>query len=149
MFALGGSKPGSARKGATFSFIGPEVTVDGDIAATGRLHVDGNVNGDIACAVFSQGETGAVQGNVAANEVRIAGRVDGAVEAETLVLEATARVNGDISYGSLSIATGAQVEGRFRRLKSEEGGSRQARSEASPPPVRELFPPQETAEAAE
>ena len=153
MFGRGTRKPARGRNAATFSFIGPEVTVTGDVATTGQLHVDGAVAGDIACGSLSQGESGRVRGNVTAKEVRLAGVVDGAVEAETVALEPTARVTGDVLYGSLSIAAGAEVEGRFKRLRVGEGGSAEARAEAaagsSAPPVMQLFSEPQTAEAAE
>ena len=137
------------RGGATFSFIGPEVTVTGDIATSGQLHVDGKVTGDVRCGSLTQGESGEVRGNIFAEEARLAGLVDGAVEAGTLSLEPTARVTGDVLYGSLGIAAGAQIEGRFKRRRGESDGSAAARAEPSRP-VSELFPEaQDTAEAAE
>ena len=148
MFTRGERKPGAAR-GATFSFIGPEVTVIGDLATTGQLHIDGKVTGDVRCGTLSQGESGEVRGNIEAQEARLAGLVDGAVEAGTLMLEPSARVTGDVLYGSLSIAAGAQIEGRFKRRRGAEDGSAAARAEAVWP-VSELFPqPSATAEAAE
>ena len=141
---------------AEFSFIGPEVVVTGDIATEGRLHIDGKVIGDVRCGVLSQGETGSVAGNIVAGEAQLAGLVDGAVEAGTLALEASARVTGDILYESVSIARGAEVDGRFRRRRGDGGGSAAARAEASRAarsetvsPVAELFVATPEAEAAE
>ena len=42
--------------------------------------------------------------------------VNGTVAAKSLVIEATARINGDLSYDAVSVASGAQVEGRVKRL---------------------------------
>lgn len=147
MFMRGERKPGA--RGAAFSFIGPEVTVTGDIAAAGQLHIDGSVTGDVRCGSLSQGESGAIHGNLHAEEARIAGLVDGAVEAGTLLLEATARVTGDVVYGSLSIAAGAQIDGRFRRRRGGDDVSA-APGTGTVRPVSELFPEEPaTAEAAE
>jgi cytoskeletal protein CcmA (bactofilin family) len=125
--------------GKEMSFIGPEVTVTGDIASGGRLHIDGKVAGDVRCASLSQGESGAVQGNIAAGEARLAGLVDGAVEAETLVLEPSARVTGDILYESLSIAAGAQVDGRLKRRRGGQDGAAAARAVVRPVPAPDLL----------
>lgn len=152
MFLKGGkgaAAPG--RSGGTFSYIGGEVTVTGDIATEGELHVDGKVNGDIRCGSLTQGEGGEVRGNIGAGVARLAGLVDGAVDAGTLTLEASARVTGDILYESLSVAAGAEVEGRFKRRKGGADGSAVAKAEKAQPAPTPLFggedPP--AAEAAE
>jgi cytoskeletal protein CcmA (bactofilin family) len=157
MFSRGSRAPaGGHGRGATFSFIGAEVSVTGDIDTPGQLHVDGKVTGDIRCGSFSQGESGAVSGNIVAGEARLAGLIDGTVEAGILTLEPTARVTGDILYETLTIATGAQIEGRFKRRKGTDDGSKGAKlaaaaAKAAPAksePV-ELFATQPTIEAAE
>jgi cytoskeletal protein CcmA (bactofilin family) len=157
MFLRGGKAPG----GAEFSFIGPEVTVTGNIETEGRIHIDGRVVGDVRCGILSQGERGAVIGNIAAGEARLAGLVDGAVEAGGLALEGSARVTGDVLYESVSITRGAEVEGRFKRRKAPGDGSAGAKVEAAgagaekarPPQARsdlaELFPAAQQPEAAE
>jgi cytoskeletal protein CcmA (bactofilin family) len=124
-----GQKAAHAEDG-TFSFIGPEVTVTGDVETGGRLHIDGKVVGDIRCASLTQGETGIVHGNIIADDARLAGLVDGAVEAGALHLEASARITGDVLYESVGIATGAQVEGRFNRRRGANDGAVHARAEA-------------------
>jgi len=142
MFLKGG-KAGAEGAGAEFSFIGPEVVVTGNVETEGRLHVDGRIVGDVRCGILSQGETGAVVGNIVAGEARLAGLVDGAVEAGSLSLEGTAKVTGDILYESVGIARGAEVEGRLKRRRAARDGSAAARSEtaaaAGRPQVAELF----------
>jgi cytoskeletal protein CcmA (bactofilin family) len=138
LFSRDRQMPAAVGKGAKFSFIGPEVTVTGDIVTSGQLHVDGKVAGDIDCGVLSQGESGEVRGNIVAGEARLAGLIDGSVEAATLELERSARVTGDILYETLSIRGGAQVEGRFRLRKGAGDGSKPARPEtggAAPSPA--------------
>jgi cytoskeletal protein CcmA (bactofilin family) len=128
MFGRGRKAVGAEE--AKFSFIGPEVTVTGDIETSGRLHIDGKVTGDIRCAALTQGESGVVHGNITADDARLAGLVDGAVEAGALHLEASARVTGDVLYESVGIAAGAQVEGRFKRRRGANDGAVHARAEA-------------------
>jgi cytoskeletal protein CcmA (bactofilin family) len=153
---LRGAKAGAEGAGAEFSFIGPEVVVTGDIATAGRLHIDGRVVGDVRCGLLSQGESGAVVGNIVAGEARLAGLVDGAVEAGALSLEPTARVTGDLLYESVSIARGAEIEGRFKRRRAPADGSAAAKGEAAAGPGRAatsqvagLFAAPAEAEAAE
>ncbi len=128
MFMRG--KAATGAQGTKFSFIGPEVTVTGDIATPGQLHIDGNVTGDVRCGSLTQGETGVVRGNIVAGDARLAGLVDGAVEAGALSLEASARVTGDILYEAIGIAPGAQVEGRFKRRKGEGDAAPAVRAHA-------------------
>jgi cytoskeletal protein CcmA (bactofilin family) len=155
MFSRGSKAPVRGQgKSATFSFIGAEVSVTGDIATPGQLHIDGTVTGDVRCGSLTQGESGGVRGNIVAGEACLAGLVDGTVEAGTLTLEASARVTGDILYETLTIVTGAQIEGRFKRRTGAEDGSKGAKAAAAaappaqPEPV-ELFAAQRTVEAAE
>jgi cytoskeletal protein CcmA (bactofilin family) len=140
MFLKGGKVAGGpGQSGAAFSYIGSEVTVTGDIATESELHVDGRVIGDVRCGTLSQGRSGEVRGNIKAGEARLAGLVDGAVEAGILSLEASARVTGDVLYESLSVAAGAEVEGRFKRRRGGEDGAMAAKAEKPAPAPTPLF----------
>jgi len=99
--------------GSTFSVLGPDIAVNGDLAAKMDLHLDGRVNGDISCAALVQGETSEVTGTVVAESARVAGRIKGSISAGVLVILNTARIEGDVSYGTLTIEEGAQVNGKF------------------------------------
>jgi len=107
--------------GSTFSVIGPDIAISGNLAAKMDLHLDGRIDGDISCAALVQGETSEVTGTVTAASARVAGRVKGSIAADVLVVLATARIEGDVAYGSLTIEEGAQVDGKFsRRLPEAE-----------------------------
>ena len=105
-----------AQSGSTFSVIGSDVTIRGDIEATVDLHVDGTVVGDIACASLVQGEGSRVEGEVKAETARLSGEVVGRIEARDLVVLKSARISGDVSYETLTIEQGAAVDGRFAPL---------------------------------
>ena len=118
-----GSLPRPARSGAQgLSFIGPEVLVSGDLATDAQLHVDGRIDGNVRCQQFVQGAAGIVAGNIQADEARIAGTVEGQVNVRTLFVEASARIMGDIAYETISIAGGAQLEGRLARRAALDDG---------------------------
>ena len=99
--------------GSTFSVIGADVTIKGDISATADLHIDGTIEGDIACAALVQGEKSSIKGAVSAENARLAGKVSGSITARELVILRTAHVEGDVHYDALTIEQGAQVDGRF------------------------------------
>jgi len=99
--------------GSTFSVIGADVTITGNLSASADLHIDGTVLGDITCASLVQGEKSALNGAVVAESARLAGKVTGSITAKELVILKTARIEGDVHYDALTIEQGAQVDGRF------------------------------------
>jgi cytoskeletal protein CcmA (bactofilin family) len=120
MFGKSGKAERQAgRNGASLSFIGADASITGDLTAAGELHIDGKVSGDVRCAALVLGPSGEVRGNIKAEEARLAGLVDGGVEAGSLALDSSARITGDVLYDRLSIDAGAEVEGRFRRRRGE------------------------------
>jgi len=102
-----------ANGSSTFSVIGGDVTIRGDIAASADLHVDGNVIGDLTCASVVQGVGSNIEGAVTAESARLSGAVVGTIRARELVILKTARIDGDVHYDALTIEQGAQVNGRF------------------------------------
>ncbi|MEO1220032.1 MAG: polymer-forming cytoskeletal protein [Pseudomonadota bacterium] len=98
---------------STFSVIGSDVTIKGDVAASADLHVDGTIEGDIKCASIVQGESSKISGGITAETARMSGTVTGSITAKELVILKTARIDGDVHYDALTIEQGAQVDGRF------------------------------------
>ena len=105
---------GSAMSGGTFSVFGADVTIKGDVAASADLHIDGRVEGDIACAALVQGQSSEIVGAIRAESARLAGTVRGSISARELVILKTARIEGDVHYDALTIEQGAEVDGRFQ-----------------------------------
>ncbi len=132
-----------ARRSTSFSVIGPDMVVTGDISTSENLQVSGRVDGDIRCAELHQAAGSAIAGAIVADEVRLAGLVDGTVAASLVTIEASARVSGEICYSTLSIESGARVDGRLvhRDEQQEETTGRTS--------LAEIFPHEHTAEAAE
>ncbi len=99
--------------GSTFSVIGADVVIKGDISASADLHVDGTIEGDIKCASLVQGESSSISGAVTAESARLSGKVNGSITARDLVILKSAQIEGDVHYDALTIEQGAQVDGRF------------------------------------
>lgn len=135
MFGSGkkSSSRATAGRGGGLSFIGTDIVVSGNVTGTGQLHIDGRVDGDVQCETLIQGEGGTIAGHIACDSVHLAGLVDGTVKARVVTLEPTARVTGDLSYETLSIAAGAAIEGRLTR---KEAGSAAAVPAEEKPPVQ-------------
>lgn len=129
----------ATKSNSTFSVLGTDIAIKGDIKASADLHIDGNVEGDITCASLVQGETSVITGGIKAESARLSGTVNGSITARELVILRAAKINGDVFYDALTIEQGAEVEGRFahREKRDSRGGitSGQTASQASTAPV--------------
>ncbi|MWV26301.1 bactofilin family protein [Aurantiacibacter rhizosphaerae] len=112
-----------ANPGGTFSVLGTDVIIRGDVEASADLHVDGKVVGNIACASLVQGEDSRIEGEIKAETARLSGEVKGTIAVRNLVVLKTAQIDGDVSYDTLTIEQGASVEGRFAPLSSKSGSA--------------------------
>jgi len=104
---------GNAMATPTFSVLGADLAVKGDITASAELHIDGHVEGDITCAALVQGESSAIHGAIRAQSARLAGTVRGGIEVSQLVVLKSARIHGDVRYDALTIEQGAHIDGRL------------------------------------
>ena len=101
------------------TLIGRAACVRGDIEFAGGLHIDGRVTGNVrvvagGSAALSISEHGVIDGSVAATQVVLNGTVNGDIVAsERVVLGAKARVRGDVSYGVIEMALGAEITGHL------------------------------------
>ncbi|PKQ00489.1 MAG: cell shape determination protein CcmA [Alphaproteobacteria bacterium HGW-Alphaproteobacteria-13] len=111
----------------TFSILGSDVVVTGNVAASVDLHVDGKIEGDLKCANLVQGEASEIKGAVIAETAKLAGLVDGSIEAKTLIVHASARITGDVIYENITIENGGQVDGKLSH--------RRAGAVKGPPPL--------------
>ena len=110
------SNASSAATGARhtpFSILGSDVTIRGDVEARVDLHIDGRVEGDIICAALVQGAESLIRGHVNAKSARIAGTLEGSITTEELIVEGSARISGDVTYQTIAIAAGGQVDGKL------------------------------------
>jgi cytoskeletal protein CcmA (bactofilin family) len=112
------SAPSSGEK----SVIGNDLKIIGQglkIISRGILQVDGEIEGDVQAAEVIVGEKGKVAGMVAGRQVVVRGTVSGVVCGQTVALQASSKVDGDIHHMSFAIEQGAHFEGRSRRAASE------------------------------
>lgn len=83
------------------------------------LQVDGEIEGDVQAAEVVVGEKGQVSGMVAGRQVVVRGRVSGVICGQSVALQTSSRVEGDIHHMSFAVEQGAHFEGRSRRAKGE------------------------------
>ena len=104
-------------------------TISGDIACLGKVYISGNVSGDVVAAeiyintprlvggidsegTVKIGDGTIVVGDVSGSSAYIAGAVKGNIDVEgPVVIESTAIVKGDIKAKSITINSGAVVDG--------------------------------------
>jgi len=102
----------------TTSLIASGTQIRGDVQFSGRLHVDGKIEGSIraddAAAVLTLSSHAQVVGEIQAPHIVINGSVNGDVTAdERLELASNARVEGNVFYKVLEMSAGAQINGKM------------------------------------
>jgi cytoskeletal protein CcmA (bactofilin family) len=100
------------------SIISADMVIRGDLSGTGDLQIEGKVYGRVDVGHLILAESGLVEGEIAAKAARISGVLVGTMQAGTVTLTSTARVQGDITHDVLAIEAGAQLEGQCRRISS-------------------------------
>ena len=114
------------------TLIGRSANVQGDIEFAGGLHIDGRSTGSVrathgSAASLSVSEHGGIEGAVEASNVVLNGRVNGdIVGSERVVLGGKARVRGNVHYGVIEMALGAEISGKLVP-RNETSGQKKAK----------------------
>lgn len=99
------------------TLVGQHTEIDGDLAFSGGLHIDGKVRGNVSAddgsgSTLTLSEHGAIEGEVRVPHIVLNGTVAGDVHAaERIELAARARVTGNVYYNLIEMAMGAEVNG--------------------------------------
>lgn len=99
------------------SIISDGLTVTGNLVTEGDVQVEGVVVGDINAGRVTVGESARIDGDVSAEEILVMGEINGRLKAKSVALTGSARVNGDIVHSTLSVDSGARVNGMVRHLE--------------------------------
>jgi cytoskeletal protein CcmA (bactofilin family) len=113
MFGKRRSTPTVIARGAVF---------EGTLRLTGPLHVDGLIDGHVHVeGSVTIGPQGCIRGEVDADVLSIAGRVEGRAAARAhLHMLAGGVLDGDATYTTLQVDNGGVIEGRAVRRGAEE-----------------------------
>jgi len=100
--------------------VGADTTIQGDLDVKGQLNIYGVIEGHVRCdsEVFI-GETGRVNGDVLALNIRVAGYLDGVLECGQLTILDSGKVSGEAATDSFMIEEGGQFEGTSRRRSTD------------------------------
>jgi cytoskeletal protein CcmA (bactofilin family) len=114
------------KAGKLDSLVGKNSCVTGDISFSGGLHVDGVIRGAVSGEVESLSsltvsEHGTIEGQVRVARIFLNGLVKGDVySTERVELASSARVEGNVYYGLMEMAIGAEVNGKLVRISEDD-----------------------------
>lgn len=103
----------------TSTLIGPRTEVHGDVRFSARLHVEGTVKGNVIAdentqSVLTLTSEGMIEGDVRVPNVMLDGVVVGDVHASDYIeCMANAPITGNIYYGLIEMAMGAELNGNL------------------------------------
>ena len=101
------------------SVIGNDLSIEGQsitIRCKGALRINGNIQADLHSRKLIVGPEALITGAIAATDVEVYGRVQGAIYGTHVALHETAQVEGDIHSEHLQIQKGAAFDGRSRKV---------------------------------
>ena len=114
---------------ATSAQIGKSIHVKGSISADEPLTIAGSVEGSVSINghELTITQDGTVNADITAETILVEGRAKGSLRAATrLILKSGSSVNGELHAPTLSIAEGANIQGKV------DTGGRKAAAKAVP-----------------
>ena len=110
--------PAAPASSTATTLIAAGTEIRGDVHFSGRLHLDGKVDGALRGegpqAMLTLSEHAVVTGEVHAPHIVVDGSINGDVNAgERLELASNARVEGNVYYKMLEMSAGARINGKM------------------------------------
>ena len=102
------------------SIIGADLKIVGNLVCEGDIDVQGTVQGDIEAKSVTIENDARVDGSIQAESLIVSGTVEGGMEASSISLTSTATVTGEIIHETLSVDPGATLEARLSRISKEK-----------------------------
>jgi cytoskeletal protein CcmA (bactofilin family) len=118
--------------------IGKSISIRGDLTGNEDMVIDGKVEGkvDLPNNQLTVGADGNVKAEIHAKSVVIVGHVIGdVIGTERVELQATGKLEGDVTSPKLIVAEGAHLNGGIE-MSSSTGKSASVGSETAPPAPR-------------
>lgn len=97
------------------SLIAADLLIQGDLATSGEIHIDGEVQGEVRAEKIVVGKHGFVSGTLIAHVVVVEGSAQGSVRGNEVLFRSGSQIEGDVFHKSLTIEQGAYFEGKSRR----------------------------------
>ena len=113
--------PGADSEGKCL-VVGRSISLQGQIKSCEKLIVEGSVETQIdGCRELEVARNGLFKGNALVDTADISGTLEGSVTArEILIVRASGRIRGSISYGQLEVERGGVVMGEVQPCSDED-----------------------------
>jgi cytoskeletal protein CcmA (bactofilin family) len=134
---------GASGPGGLTAFIDQGSEFEGKLSFRDTVRIDGRFRGEIASEnTLIVGESGEIEASIRSKHISISGSVEGDVTADQrVVLHKTARVNGNIQAATLVIEDGAVFNGQVKMTGGDGRGSLKAVPGGAPKPKPEVSGP--------
>ena len=101
--------PLSSNTNSHHSFISDDLEINGNITGKDYIDFNGKITGTLRSNKIDIRENGIVNGEIHAENVIVAGEVDGEIKADDLYIRSTAKIKGVIRYKNIDIQAGAII----------------------------------------
>ncbi len=134
--ASGARRQQPNEEGRNVANIGKSISIRGDLTGNEDMVIEGQVEGkvDLPNNQLTVGANGKLKAEIHAKTVVIVGHVDGNVFGlERVEIQATGRVEGDVTAPKLVVAEGAQLNGAIKMTqKGDRTGTAGSEAAAAP-----------------
>jgi cytoskeletal protein CcmA (bactofilin family) len=129
------------------SIVSQNFRVVGNVTSEGDVQLDGTIDGNLKAKSLVIGQSGSIRGEVKADKVQIQGSVTGPIRARTVEIAKSAKVTGDVFYESLTVETGAVIDGACKRWDADKGEVKPVETKPATPvtPARSTATPSASA----
>ena len=123
-----------AKIGQVTTIVAENCIIDGSVSAPDSIRVDGEVKGDVKVnGSLILGAKGKIDGNVTADNVFLAGSIQGNVDAAKgrVEISDTGRLIGDLTAHSLVIDENAVFQGQCSMTSDQNGSDKASKDKSS------------------
>lgn len=98
--------------------LGSGVVAIGTFKVPGEAIISGSVQGELTAASLSVLSSGEVTGKSVAKTILVSGKMNQSTTAtQSLVVDSTGVITGEIAYGDLEIRRGGELMGTIKQIK--------------------------------
>lgn len=109
---------GFSKKITPSSLISSSMYIKGFVKSDAELYVDGTIEGDITCKTLIVGINGKIKSSsIEVEKIVVHGNIDGNINAVSVYLGSSARINGNIFHKDISIENGAFINGDLKQKR--------------------------------
>ena len=127
--SMGAPNDKNAAKGRRVLTVGNDILLKGEIATCDRLVIEGKVDATLnEVHTVEIAETGSFKGAAHIEDAEISGLFEGElIVRNRLVIYATGKVRGKISYGEIEIERGGELTGEIKTTSGQSTAARPSR----------------------